>query len=57
MRLLSGVVAVATVLVPIQVGAYIEGLGVESTLSATPNLLVHEVGGTRYVESRSDPYG
>jgi hypothetical protein len=51
MRLLGGIVAVATVLVPIQVGAYIEGLGVESALSATPNLLVNEVGGTRYVQS------
>jgi len=57
MRLLSVTVAIATVLVPVQVRAYIESLGVESALSASPNLLIHKVGGTRYVQSRSDPYG
>ena len=57
MRLLSAIVAVATVLVSVQVRAYVEGLGVERALSATPNLLVHKVGGARYVKSRSDAYG
>ena len=43
-RLLGAVVVVATVLVSVQVRAYVQGLGVKRTLSATPNLLVHKVG-------------
>jgi hypothetical protein len=56
MRLLRAIVAVATVLVSVQVRAYVKGFGVECALSATPNLLVHKVGGARYVKSRSDAY-